>query len=116
MTEEERIRKGQGSRLRTVRMAAGYMSARSAALDAGWAESTYRAHETGGRTIDPGDAARYVRWFRQHGAKDENFTGRWIIYGDEDELASASLDDLVRDESPAFRKKALEAILALKKR
>lgn len=116
MTDDEKIRKGQGSRLRTVRMAAGYTSARAAALDAGWPESTYRAHESGTRTIDPRDAARYSLYFLRAGAKGENFTGRWIIYGDDDELSSASLDDLVRGESPAFRKKAIDAILALKKR
>ena len=116
MTEDEKIRKAQGSRLRTVRLAAGYGSARRAALDAGWPESTYRAHEGGTRTIDPGDAARYILFFLRQGAKGENFTGRWIIYGDEDDLTEASLDDLVRGESPAFKKKAIDAILALKKR
>jgi hypothetical protein len=116
MTKDEKIRKGQGSRLRTVRLAAGYTSARSAALDAGWPESTYRAHEGGTRTIDPGDAARYVLWFLRQGAKGENFTGRWIIYGDDDDLAEASLDDLVRGESPAFKAKAIDAILNLKRR
>ena len=116
MADDEKIRKGQGSRLRTVRLAAGYPSARSAALDAGWAESTYRAHEGGTRTIDPGDAARYVLHFLKVGAKGENFTGRWIIYGDDDDLAEASLDDLVRGESAAFKKKAIDAILNLKRR
>ncbi|GEC56807.1 hypothetical protein [Bradyrhizobium phage ppBeUSDA76-2] len=116
MTDDEKIRKGQGSRLRTVRMAAGYPSARSAALDAGWPESTYRAHEGGTRTIDPRDAERYIKHFLRQGAKGGNFTGRWIIYGDDDELSEASLDDLVRGESPAFKKKAIDAILALKKR
>jgi hypothetical protein len=116
MADDEKIRKGQGSRLRTIRMAAGYPSARSAALDAGWPESTYRAHEGGTRTIDPRDAARYVLFFLRQGAKGDNFTGRWIIYGDDDELNEASLDDLVRGESPAFKKKAIDAILALKKR
>jgi hypothetical protein len=118
MTEDEKIRKAQGSRLRTVRMAAGYMSARAAALDAGWAESTYRAHESGTRTIDPQDAARYVLWFLKNGAREsgENFTGKWIIYGDQDELTGADFDDLVRGESPAFKRKAYQAILDLKKR
>lgn len=116
MTNEEKIRKAQGSRLRTIRMAAGYTSARGAALDAGWPESTYRAHEGGTRTIDPGDAARYVLWFLKQGAKGENFTGRWVIYGDEDELMAADFEDLLRNETPAFRKKAYEAILNLKRR
>lgn len=115
-TKEEKIRKAQGSRLRTIRMAAGFTSARAAALEAGWPESSYRAHESGSRTIDPGDAARYVQWFLQAGAKGENFTGRWIIYGDDDELMEASLDDLVRGETPAFKQKAIDAILNLKRR
>lgn len=85
-------------------------------MDAGWPESTYKAHENGTRTIDPGDAARYVTWFLQQGAKGENFTGRWVIYGDEDELTGAAFEDLVRGESPAFRKKAYQAVLNLKKR
>jgi len=57
-------------------------------------------------------------WFLKSGARDsgENFTGRWIIYGDEDELAAADFDDLLRGESPAFKKKAYEAVLNLKKR
>jgi hypothetical protein len=116
MTEDEKMRRAQGARLRTIRMAAGYTSARSAALAANWPESTYRAHESGTRTIDPKDAARYVLFFLRQGARGENFTGRWIIYGDEDDLSSASLDDLIRGESPAFKKKAIDAILALKKR
>lgn len=117
MTDDPKIRKGQGSRLRTVRMAAGYRSARAAALDAGWPESTYRAHEAGTRTMGPDDAARYVLWFLKHGARDsgENFTGRWIIYGDEDELTGADFDDLVRGESVAFKKRAYQAIMDLKK-
>lgn len=118
MIDDAKIRKGQGSRLRTVRMAAGYTSARAAAIDAGWPESTYRAHESGTRTIDPQDAARYILWFLKHGARDggENYTGKWIIYGDEEELTGADFDDLVRGESIAFRKKAYKAVLDLKKR
>lgn len=116
MTKEERIRKAQGSRLRLIRLAAGYTSARSAALAAGWPESTYRTHEGGTRTIDPGDASRYVIWFLQQGAKGENFTPRWVIFGDDDDLAEASLDDLIRGESAAFKQKAIDAILNLKKR
>lgn len=116
MTDDDKIRLAQGSRLRTVRLAAGFPSARSAALAAGWPESTYRAHESGTRTISPRDAARYVTWFRHAGAKDGKFTGRWVIYGDEDELSEVSLDDLIRGENPAFKRKVLEAILNLKKR
>ena len=113
---EERIRKAQGARLKRVRIAAGFASARSAALEAGWPESTYRAHELGSRTIDPRDAERYVRWFRLRGIGGETYTGRWIIYGDDDELTDASLDDLVVGESPDFRRQAYQAILELKNR
>lgn len=118
MIDDEQIRKGQGSRLRTVRMAAGYRSARAAALDAGWKESTYRAHESGTRTIGTDDAAKYVLWFLKHGAREsgQNFTGKWIIYGDAEELAAADFEDLLRDEPFAFKKKAYQAVLDLKKR
>jgi hypothetical protein len=113
MVDEEKIRKGQGSRLRTVRMAAGYTSARAAALDAGWPESTYRAHEAGTRTIDPQDAARYVLWFLKRGARDsgENFTGKWIIYGDADELTGADFDDLLRGRDRCFQKEGIQSPL-----
>lgn len=97
-------------------MAAGYPSARSAALDAEWPESTYRSHEGGSRTIDPGDARRYVMYFLAKGAKGENFTPNWVIFGDDGDLAAASLDDLIRGESLTFKKKAIDAILNLKKR
>jgi hypothetical protein len=118
MVDDAQIRKGQGSRLRTVRMAAGYTSARAAALDAGWPESTYRAHEAGTRTIDPQDAARYVLWFLKHGARDsgQNFTGKWIIYGEADDLTAADFEDLLRDEPFSFKRKAYQAVLDLKKR
>lgn len=115
MRDDERIRAAQGGRLRTIRLAAGFPSARAAAQAAGWAESTYRAHEGGTRTIGPNDAARYVNYFLNAGARGDNFTGRWVIYGDDDEL-TASLDDLVAGESAAFKRKAIEAILSLKKR
>lgn len=97
-------------------MAAGFPSARAAALAAGWAESTYRAHEGGTRTISPQDAATYVMYFLRAGAKGDHFTGRWVIYGDDDDLYATSLDDLVAGESPAFKKRAIQAIMSLKKR
>lgn len=118
MIDDEKIRKGQGSRLRTVRMAAGYTSMRAAALDAGWKESTYKAHENGTRTMGTDDAAKYVLWFLKHGARDsgENFTGKWILYGDEDEPAPADFEDLLKGETVAFQRKAYQAVLDLKKR
>lgn len=115
----DETRKAQGARLKTLRMAARYTSARAAALDAGWPESTYRAHENGTRTIDPEDAARYVKHFLRAGAKhtdDTTFSGKWIIYGDGDDLTGMDFDDLVRNESAAFRQAAFQAVLDLKKR
>src|SRR5262252_6547488 len=65
---EETVRKAQGRRLRAARQAAGFRSAREAALRYEWAESTYRAHEAGSRTIGPDDAERYAKRFRAQGA------------------------------------------------
>lgn len=69
----------QGRRLAEARMAAGYTSARAAALDNGWAESSYRAHENGTRTIGQDDAERYAKRFRSSGVK---VSGKFILYGD----------------------------------
>lgn len=74
------IRKAQGARLTAARMAAGYRSAREAALANGWPESTYRAHEAGSRTIGQDDAARYARRF---GGAGVSVSARSILFGDE---------------------------------
>jgi phage repressor protein C with HTH and peptisase S24 domain len=50
-------------RLATARTRAGYRSARAAAVDQGWPESTYRAHETGGRNFGLEDAEKYANAF-----------------------------------------------------
>lgn len=115
-SDDEKIRKVQGRRLAQVRLAAGFGSARSAALAAGWPESSYRAHESGGRTIGPDDAARYVRYFQTQNPAAKSYSGRWIIYGEKDDLGSVSFDDLMAGESPHFRQKAYQAILDMKKR
>lgn len=65
----EPLRKRQGNRLKEARNAAGYDSARSAALENGWPEATYRAHEGGWRTIGQDDAETYIRAFRLRGAR-----------------------------------------------
>jgi len=116
--EKTAIMKAQGRRLRTIRQAAPAFrkSARAAALAAGWPESTYRSHEGGTRQIDPYDAATYVTFFLKNGARGENFTPRWVIYGDEEELVAADFEDVVRDESPAFRKMAYKELMAFKAR
>jgi hypothetical protein len=58
------IRRAQGTRLRAARKAAGYRSAREAAISNGWPPSTYSAHERGDRTIGADDAEKYLRRFR----------------------------------------------------
>lgn len=68
IVDEAATRKAQGRRLKAARTAAGYRSAREAALDNEWPESSYRAHEGGTRTIGQDDAERYARRFRNAGA------------------------------------------------
>jgi phage repressor protein C with HTH and peptisase S24 domain len=81
---QEESSKKQGKRLAAARLKAGYRSARDAALSNGWPESTYRAHESGRRTIGQDDAERYARRFRANGAK---ITAKQILFGDHDEAA-----------------------------
>jgi hypothetical protein len=72
------IRAQQGERLAQVRLAAGWRSARAAALENSWAESTYRAHENGTRTIGLDDAEAYARRFRARGL---DVTAQYILFG-----------------------------------
>lgn len=65
-------RRQQGRRLKEAR-ARFYKSAREAALDNEWPESTYRSHEGGTRTMGDDDAARYARRFKVR--------AEWIKYG-----------------------------------
>jgi len=51
-------RRQQGRRLKEARLRF-YRSAREAALDNDWPESTYRSHENGTRTMGDDDVARY---------------------------------------------------------
>lgn len=55
-------------RLRKARTAAGYPSARAAALKFGWGESSYAAHENGQNGIRPTAAAKYAKAFRTSAA------------------------------------------------
>lgn len=64
MPKIDPILRAQGQRLKGFREAAGYKSARAAALENNWPESTYRAHEGGTRTIGQDDAERYARIFK----------------------------------------------------
>lgn len=74
---QDPIRRRQGERLRRARKAAGYRSAREAALSNAWKESTYRAHESGTRTIGLDDATKYAKRFRAAGA---NITAHTIMF------------------------------------
>lgn len=78
---ENRVRAAQGERLRQARLAAGYRSARDAALQNAWPESTYRAHEAGTRTIGQDDAERYAARFRRDGVE---VTAKGLLFGDDD--------------------------------
>lgn len=62
-----------------AREAAGFRSARQAALDNNWKESSYRAHEGGSRTIGVDDAERYAKRFRAEGVA---VTSQSILFGD----------------------------------
>jgi phage repressor protein C with HTH and peptisase S24 domain len=79
--DDESTRKAQGKRLADARKAAGYRSARDAALENNWKESSYRAHETGGRTIGLDDAERYARRFQSQGVQ---ISARQILFGDDE--------------------------------
>jgi phage repressor protein C with HTH and peptisase S24 domain len=82
MDKEERLRRQQGERLAAARQGAGYRSARAAAMENSWPESSYRAHEAGTRTIGLDDAERYARRFRLGGAQ---VTAQDILFGAADE-------------------------------
>lgn len=75
---DDRIRKVQGQRLAEARRKAGWRSARAAALENDWAESSYRAHENGSRTIGQDDAEVYARRFRAAGV---SITAQEILFG-----------------------------------
>lgn len=78
---------------------------RSAASECGWPESSYKAHETGLRTIGYDDAMRYVMRFTKEGAK--GYTAKWLMFGDD-----FSLDEMIRDEPPDVIERVYEAVRA----
>lgn len=67
-----------GQRLAAAREAAGFKSRRAAAIEFGWPESTYSAHERGTRTIGQDDAERYAKRLRASGVK---ITAKDILFG-----------------------------------
>ena len=101
----EKLHKAQGKRLAAVRKAAGFKSAREAALLCGWKESTYRAHENGSRTIKQPEALKYVNRFKTEGAK--GFTAQWVMFGNE-----RNLSDLTEGLPPDAMDRVYEAVLA----
>jgi hypothetical protein len=107
MTDDE-IQKAKGRRLAIVRRAAGFDSARSAALACGWPESTYRSHENGSRTIGDNDARRYVVRFNARGAK--GFTAQWVMFGSDEDDVGQSLDEMLKNQPAEVRKKAIRAV------
>lgn len=72
--EKDPVKIAQGKRLAEARKLAGYRSAREAALENNWPESSYRAHEGGTRTIGQNDAERYAKRFG-------NTTAEHILFG-----------------------------------
>jgi phage repressor protein C with HTH and peptisase S24 domain len=77
MDRDAEIRKAQGGRLGQARLEAGYRSAREAALENDWPESSYRAHENGSRTIGRDDAEKYAKRFG-------NISAQQILFGEQD--------------------------------
>jgi phage repressor protein C with HTH and peptisase S24 domain len=69
MDRDQALRKRQGARLKAARLEAGYRSARAAAHENEWPESSYRAHEAGTRTMGLDDAERYARRYRAEGVR-----------------------------------------------
>lgn len=109
MSNDE-IHKAQGARLKKARELAGYRSAREAALSNKWAESTYRTHETGSRTIGQDDAEKYARKFRGMGV---NVTAQSILFGEAVTIgnhypealtysAPTQVNAMVKDDAPAI--------------
>lgn len=97
MDYEEKRRKQQGERLKAARRKCRYKSAREAALANGWAESTYRAHEGGTRTIGQDDAERYAKRF--------GVSASSILFGDgAGESSEASQPESGEELSPDDRR------------
>jgi phage repressor protein C with HTH and peptisase S24 domain len=104
-----------GDRLREARIAAGFRSARSAALKFGWNPSTYAAHENGQNGYDPGTAERYARAFKVRSA--------WLLTADGPRERAprrpASEDPegiltIWESMAPAERQRALRVLKALR--
>jgi acetolactate synthase small subunit len=112
--EQNKLRRIQGRRLATVREAALFKSARDAALSCGWAESTYRAHENGSRTIGQDDATKYVTAFRARGAN--GYTAQWILFGTYGDGERERIEAMLKEIPPDGLAEVYAAALAARKR
>ena len=84
--KNDRIREEQGARLAAAREQAQYKSAREAAIENSWPESSYRAHENGSRTIGRDDAERYAARFKARGV---DVSARSILFGDDQDQSQS---------------------------
>lgn len=100
------LQQRQGSRLREARDAAGYGSARAAAIGQGWPETTYRAHEGGWRTIGQDDAEKYTRAFRALGSK---ITAEMVLFPDGKPIPDSKDDEFQRGWDAAMQAVAAAA-------
>jgi len=73
MADKQNSNPGADVRLRELRIAAGYRSARAAALQNDWIPATYLQHERGDRTISPERAQAYAKTF--------GGDWRWLLTG-----------------------------------
>lgn len=98
------VMKTSGDRLRAARIKAKFKSASAAARRYGWVASTYSSHENGQTEVPTEDAIKYAKAFKVSAA--------WILLaaGTEDD---PGLDDLLRDESVAAKRRARRLIEAM---
>lgn len=90
----------QGERLKSARTAAGFLSAREAALRHGWNVSTYTAHENGQNGITTKAAGKYATAFKT--------TPEWLLLGrDLVEVKPDSIDDQLHALPPEVAKELL---------
>jgi len=64
MVDKRAERHERAGRLRQARVGAGYKTMASAIRECGWAEETYKAHETGRNGFDVAQARQYARRYR----------------------------------------------------
>jgi phage repressor protein C with HTH and peptisase S24 domain len=89
-----------GSRLRAARIAAGFKSARSAAIRFNWSPSTYAAHENGQNEFDATAAAKYAKAF--HTTASHLLVGEPSTGGDKPRVESSLDRELGRPASEAI--------------